>query len=271
MTGGPPSNNEFSIAQHVLRACPSGRYATPAPDALLATLQRPWRVLTDAGTVIALENDSPYIVKLFKNVDGVLAKYRSWGTDVGGARWTPFPSDEHATATWALGTAITQVAYAWDNLRDVCATLYTHLGNTNDAGVLDIEGVQLPIGTTPFFVQHRAELVGERVDTLMHRNEISAAQTELNKWLEFFAWFLDNDMAAHPNFDENYGYVDDELLLLDVGDIRLGSDAVRLEVEGAALLTMPAMKSLQASHPELAKLFHDDCAAFLEQRRKLLR
>lgn len=237
----------------VQRRCPAGRFNPTLPRDVAEQLTQPWQLLTDAGTFVVLANDGPFVVKLFKNVEAVIAKFRSWGTDLGSARWTPFPGEERATATWMAGAVVDAATYAWDNLRTESALAYLHLAPSNEAEDLVVGHERLPVGQMPFLVQRRAEVLKDRLDRLMTDGRQDDACEVLDRWASFLLSLWARGIATHPNFDENYGYIGNQIVLLDVGDIRLGPGAIQHDIDRRLVLTHPAHGKLQAKHPSLAQ------------------
>lgn len=145
----------------------------------------------------------------------------------------------------------------WQRLRDETALVHLQLAPADTDAVVNVLGAGFPLRAMPFILQHRAVLLGDRIDDASRAGDKAEARRLLDEWVTFLARFWQNEVTAQVNFDDNYGYVRQRMVLLDVGDFRYGREAVMHDVERDVIRSRSAFGHLHATHPDVADHLSD--------------
>lgn len=217
-------------------------------------LALPWRLLSDAAGTCVVYAQGDLVLKLFKTPQSVARQYGAWGLDLGTMPGAGVPGDTLLSAAAHVALALEGCAYAWEHLREEAALVHVHLSAS--AGVnASLPGGCRDLGNTPFVLQRRVDLFGDRLSRTLQRGEEDAALELLTQWLDYVETLWERGLTGNGNFDENYGFLDSRFVLVDTGDVRVGRHHVAASRRSAFWLWGPAYRRLAQRSPVVADRF----------------
>ncbi|NGX37328.1 MAG: hypothetical protein K1000chlam2_00482 [Chlamydiae bacterium] len=154
---------------------------------------------------------------------------------------------------------------ASEELRDETGILYSHLNPTTHLSktllITDRLGIVHPIDLDhfDFVVQKRAEMVYDRIDSLMEMGNQKAAKEAL---LQVFSLISTRAKKGYrdrdPNIRTNCGFIEDKAVKIDVGRFVKNEEMKTPERHNEELLriTAPFEEWIEIHHPYLLPAFH---------------
>ncbi len=93
--------------------------------------------------IVYISEDKKYVLKTFKNAEGIEKQFRSWGMDLGEVYWSPKPGDALGSAKIMYQNTIESYKLANEKLREETGLIYLHLCEET----LPIDNIQLDKNT----------------------------------------------------------------------------------------------------------------------------
>ena len=209
-----------------------------------AILSEPFSKLSEGLQAKVFINPSGTVVlKLFKNFEESVQQFLAWGKD---------PAE--LTREWhAHGFDSCRLAYS--RIREKTGLLYLHLdGEDLPLRKTVIDGNTCDLHDRQFLLQESAELVRDRIVTLMQHRQVHKAYGVLDDVVSYIDTLWSMNITEDTfNFDHNYGYTrSGTLIQFDVGSFYEGRDYVEHQVRKRLLLSMSSYAWLVKDFPLLA-------------------
>jgi len=191
-------------------------------------LKQPYRFLGQGKQMIAfVSEDDKYVLKFFNPMRPLKAK---WYTNT--KYWKRYSSIKWISREWfgkkmRLKKLFVRHKLAYDLLKSETGLIFAHLSPKKRVchlvSIKDKHGKQhlVPLSSTPFILQEKAQLAASYLETLIQENRIVEAKQALLAMESLFEKRLELGITDRiQTMENNYGFVNGKPIQIDVGRIR---------------------------------------------------
>lgn len=220
-----------------------------------SALNQNFKYLNESSRVsVYSSEDNKFVIKLLKSAPEINAKFQSWGMDLGKVDWSFKPGDALASAEIMGKESIKSYQLAYNKLKDQTALIYIQLVETNFLpNEIMIGGTKYNANKIQFILQHKVQLFGERLDQLMNATRVDDAKKEIDNLLDYIISLWKTGISEDTyNFHDNYGFFNDRIVQIDIGEFHDRLDIVKKQIEKKLILEKTSFDWLKRRHPNLA-------------------
>lgn len=216
---------------------------------------------------VFVSEDQQYVVKIFNN------RYQSAMSRFSFLSKIPFLThwarNKYHYYKNKLIRTFTSYELAYQHLREETSLLYTHLNSTeclpHSFTIKDCLNIShtLDLNQYGFIVQKKCDLFYPTLAAYIERNEIHLAKEAINQLVELFLYKYKNGIADNdPLIRTNYGFLNEQLVQIDVGPLSLDPSLMDPEKYRSELIrTTRSLKHwLAPRSPELVDYLEQKCA-----------
>ena len=232
-------------------------------------LDQPFRHIARGCRVHAFRSaDGKYILKTLTTNAEIIEWFASDGvrlTDLPWASALGTDDDARCEAIQRLGLASADIA--WRHLREETALIHVATAATGEGWPVVEMGPDWPPfrpEAAPFMLQHHAELTGPLLREHMARGDLLAAQGVLDDAISLVLRFARRRIASETlNFLNNWGYVGNRFVQVDVGEFVVSSELVLAQAATQRILHSKSARRLRRDYPPLADYLAEQVQARL--------
>ncbi len=151
---------------------------------------------------------------------------------------------------------------AFDELKEETGLVYIHCDNTTCLSktihLLDRKGEPswIDLDKVPFILQKKAEIAADRLEYLIQRNEIDKVKKALSDIYMFFEARARKGITdKQQTLYNNYGFIGDQVIQIDVGRIRKDENIQKRPDEEIKRVFGHINKFLSGRYPQLSPFF----------------
>ncbi|MFQ5972049.1 MAG: hypothetical protein ACE5Q3_06915 [Alphaproteobacteria bacterium] len=231
-------------------------------------LAEPFQYLSRGGKLrVYASADGRYVLKVPTTPAEIVAWHESDGVRLTELAWARgLGSDDLAIARRILDGGIESYRLAASRLWREAGLVHVHLPPYEDLEarvVVSDETAPVDLSRSPFIVQHRAELLGRRIERLHATGDLEGCRACLDDLVRLIERIWAKGIAEHTlNFHNNTGYAARCLILLDVGELEESRGRVLAHARDEKILHKKSQAWLARRFPGLA----DDLASRIRLR-----
>ncbi len=220
---------------------------------LLRYLRSPYAPLGEGYRCVCFATPT-LVVKVFRTPDEILERFRLAGIDLGAAPWAPAEGDGPRSAEILAELARTSAARALLELPDLTGLIAGQFNGDDRFGELELRG---PRGETVATLGRRSWLLQHRATPLcgpLASEDPTVARRAVSMLLDAIeALWKRGATPETRHFADAFGFFEGRLILLDVGEVSFGEQAVHAERTALSILSGQAFRALEAHAPATAQ------------------
>ncbi len=234
----------------------------PNPGPLRAMLSQPYRRLARGGSVHVYGSaDGRYVLKALAAAADIIAWHASDGHALADLPWaqalggTAAPGDtDTEIANRIRAATLASFRLANRHLRRESGLIHLHFPAANNSlPRIDCGDRVIDPGREPLVLQHRAERVDAALTRLGATGDNAACRQVIDDIVALVRHLWTLGIAEQTlNFHNNYGYIDDRLILLDIGDLCRSRELVMAHARQDKILHKKSAAWLRHRDPDLA-------------------
>lgn len=247
--------------------------STPScmPEEIVGRLSQPFYYFGAGGqSYVFLGKDKKTILKFFKRNHGLSDKSVLGVQALFPSTLAPYRKKFLPTREERFNSIFTGCKIAYERLKEETKILYLHLDPEaipiSSVTIIDPLGIAhtIPLETTSFLLQERAELFFPRFKQLIRTGKIEEAKASIHSLLVYLVRQCRQGIRDTDNgLRRNYGFFGEDVVLIDTGSLILDpslADPTQLKKE-VTKKTRRIERWLRRNHSELLPYFEQELAS----------